>query len=576
MNTLLLGVRVLLFALSTFGYLTFAHRKTRISVDFLPALVFTGQICILFFAGLLNLLPLAVPVLFLTGLFLSLGSLRCREQYRDFVTPALIFFALACLYFLLLLKGVLFTGYDNFSHWALVVKQMLQTDRFPTWQDPIILFQGYPLGSSVFIYYVSRLISTVSEGCQMFAQTMLTISLILPVFSGIRKRKLPGFLLLLGASLFFLSYIATPDSLYVDTLLPLCGAFGFLLLNRELEADEHTAWLTVLPAAAVIMIKNSGIFFWALIAGRVLIYWIRHRKTASSMQRRSWLTVMLFPLFSLLAWNRHVAYVFTSAESSPHSMSLSVYLANIQAKLADGTIPQITRAFLLQVLHGRILLLLLAVLLLAALYARFQKLPRPAFGRLALFLVLVYAAYQLGSLCMYLFSMPEGEALVMAGYPRYYGSIAIFCLAIALYHFGKWMDTVPVPTAFIFTFVFLFVFCLMGANPRSLLRHSGETQRDRLEALIQEYGLQPDSACLVYVPADDSGYTYHLVKYALYTATVDVHNSSDGEDISEVVETARDLGYDYLICFDTENDELNLYCAEMFGVPEGTPVIALQ
>lgn len=68
MNTLLLGVRVLLFALSTFGYLTFAHRKTRISVDFLPALVFTGQICILFFAGLLNLLPLAVPVLFLIGL----------------------------------------------------------------------------------------------------------------------------------------------------------------------------------------------------------------------------------------------------------------------------------------------------------------------------------------------------------------------------------------------------------------------------------------------------------------------------------------------------------------------------
>ena len=288
MNTLFLGVRVLLFALSTFGYLTFAHRKTRISVDFLPALVFTGQICILFFAGLLNLLPLAVPVLFLVGLLLALGSLRCREQYRDFVTPALIFFALACLYFLLLLKGVLFTGYDNFSHWALVVKQMLQTDRFPTWQDPIILFQGYPLGSSVFIYYVSRLISTVSEGCQMFAQTMLTISLILPVFSGIRKRKLPGFLLLLGASLFFLSYIATPDSLYVDTLLPLCGAFGFLLLNRELEADEHTAWLTVLPAAAVIMIKNSGIFFWALIAGRVLIYWIRHRKTASSIQRRSW------------------------------------------------------------------------------------------------------------------------------------------------------------------------------------------------------------------------------------------------------------------------------------------------
>ncbi len=574
MNTLLLAARVLLFALSTFGYLTFVHRKTRLSVDFLPALVFTGQIVLLFFAGLLNLLNLTVPLLFLGGLILALLSLRFREQYRDFLTPALLFFLLACVYFLLLLKGSLFTGYDNFSHWALVVKQMLRTDRFPTWQDPIILFQGYPLGSSVFIYYVSRLISA-SEGCQMFAQTMLTLSLILPVFSGIKKRKLPGFLLLLGASVFFLSYIASPDSLYVDTLLPLCAAFGFLLLNHELESEEATTWLTVFPAVAVIMIKNSGIFFWAVIAIRLLVHWARHWKASTARQRRSWLTVLLFPLFSLLAWNRHVAYVFASAESSPHSMSLSVYLSNIQGKLADGTIPQITKAFLLQILHGRVLLFLLAVLLLAALYARFQKLFRPAFGRLALFLVLVYAAYQLGNLCMYLFSMPEGEALVMAGYPRYYGSIVIFCLAIALYAFGKWMDEIPVSVTFSFTFVFLFVFYLMGAKLWILLPNSGESQRSRLEAMIQEYQLSESTACLVYIPSDDSGYTYHLVKYALYTPTVDVHISSDGEDISEVVETARELGYDYLISFDAENELLNQYLEENFGVPAGTPVVSL-
>lgn len=576
MNTLLLGVRVLLFALSTFGYLTYAHRKTRLPVEFLPALVFTGQICILFLAGLLNLLSPAVPMLYLAGLVLALLSLRFRAEYRDFLTPGLVFFALACLYFLLLLKGVLFTSYDNFSHWALVVKQMLLTDRFPTWQDPIILFQGYPLGSSVFIYYVSKLISTVSEGCQMFAQTMLTLSLILPIFSGIRHRKLPGFLLLAGASLFFLSYIASPDSLYVDTLLPLCAAFALLLLDRELEAEEGVTWLSILPATAVILIKNSGIFFWAVIALRVLVDRLQHRNQASASQKRSRLGVLLVPLFFLLAWNRHVSYVFASAEASPHSMSLSVYLANLREKLADGTIPQIAKAFLLQVLHGRVLLLLLIVLLLAALFARMQKLPSPAFGKLALFLVLVYAAYQLGNLCMYLFSMPEGEALVMAGYPRYYGSIVIFCLAIALYHFGKWMDTVPVPTAFVFTFVFLFVFGLMGAKPQILLRHSGETERDRVEALIQAYSLPKDSACLVYIPTDDAGYTYHLVKYALYTPTVDVHVSADEEDVREVVEMARELGYDYLISLDTENTKLNQYCSDTFGVPEGTQVVSLK
>ena len=55
MNTLLLGLRVLLFALSTFGYLTVLHKKTKLPVEFLPAIVFCGQICVLFAAGILNL-----------------------------------------------------------------------------------------------------------------------------------------------------------------------------------------------------------------------------------------------------------------------------------------------------------------------------------------------------------------------------------------------------------------------------------------------------------------------------------------------------------------------------------------
>ena len=71
MNTLLLGLRVLLFALSTFGYLTVLHKKTRLPVEFLPAIVFCGQICVLFAAGILNLLSLSVWLLFGAGLLLA-------------------------------------------------------------------------------------------------------------------------------------------------------------------------------------------------------------------------------------------------------------------------------------------------------------------------------------------------------------------------------------------------------------------------------------------------------------------------------------------------------------------------
>ena len=43
-----------------------------------------------------------------------------------------------------------FVHYDNFSHWAVVVKYMLATNRIPDAASAIIDFKSYPLGSSSF------------------------------------------------------------------------------------------------------------------------------------------------------------------------------------------------------------------------------------------------------------------------------------------------------------------------------------------------------------------------------------------------------------------------------------------
>lgn len=574
MSTVILGVRVLLFAISVFGYLTFLHRKTDAPVEFLPGLVFCGQICVLFLAGILNCLSLAVWFLFLAGLVLAVFSWKDRRLYRDFLCPGYIFFAIASLYFLLMMRGQVFNSYDNFSHWALVVKQMLMTDRFPTFQDPIILFQAYPLGSSVFVYYVSKLISTVSEGCQMFAQTLLSLSMILPLFSCIRKKKAAGFVLMLGASLFLLSFNTVPSELLVDTLLPLTGAFGFLLLGWELRKEKQTVWLAILPAAAVILIKNSGIFFWGLAAARLGFHWFRNRKTARREAVYSWLCLLLLPLAALFLWNRHVNYVFSSASSTPHSMSLSVYLDNLLTKLEDGTIPEIFHAFLQRVVTGRALLLLLAVLLLLALvlYAKKLSWQRPC--KTAAFIILAYALYQFGNLCMYLFSMPEGEALVMAGYERYYGCIVLFCYMYALYGIANWLDRQKSSAAWAVVVLLLCVFWQAGADPAILRRTETGSERAEMERLMQDYNIEHYLSYLVCIPQDDMGYTYHLTKYLLYTNTVDVHVITSEEQFAQTLDIAIDLGYSYFINLDPANTAITDYCQARFGAAE--PVIRLQ
>lgn len=87
------------------------------NIYFLPAFTISLQVTILFCTGIFNCLKPAALLMFGAGILLA-----CR--------------------------GRMFVWYDNFSHWALVVKNMLLTDRFPTFLDTRIIFQEYPMGSA--------------------------------------------------------------------------------------------------------------------------------------------------------------------------------------------------------------------------------------------------------------------------------------------------------------------------------------------------------------------------------------------------------------------------------------------
>lgn len=98
-----------------------------------------------------------------------------------------VYFGFVIIVVLLSVNGKVFSHYDNFSHWALVVKQMLSTNRFPNFEDTVIVYQEYPLGSAAFIYYVAKIVG-VAESVWMFAQAYMTLACILPIFIFCKKK----------------------------------------------------------------------------------------------------------------------------------------------------------------------------------------------------------------------------------------------------------------------------------------------------------------------------------------------------------------------------------------------------
>lgn len=190
---MILLVKFLYFSISFWGYGLWAARKWRIRCEFFPILYCATVSNLLFLAGILNLMPMMVLILWGGGYVALVFSLKKGVSFQK---RELCFYAAFCavlVYFSWLLRGSRFISYDNFSHWVVVVKDMLLTDLMPNFEDSLIEFQAYPLGSSLFLYYIGKLLGTV-DACLIWGQMFLSLSAIFSIAAFLNKKTDTAFL----------------------------------------------------------------------------------------------------------------------------------------------------------------------------------------------------------------------------------------------------------------------------------------------------------------------------------------------------------------------------------------------
>ena len=209
-NSLFFIFRLLFLITSNIGSWELLRKKTKVDIFFIPSLTVALQTCILFFAGILNLLLETTIFLSGFGLIYLICCIYKEKNFRfikNYFNAGYLFLAAVIVLSAFALRGTLFTHYDDFSHWGMVVRRMLIDNRFPNFQN-ILIFKEYPLGSSIYIYYFSRILSS-AESVQMTAQAYVMAACLLPLFSFCRKNSLPALLCLLSfTNLFFTFNIA--------------------------------------------------------------------------------------------------------------------------------------------------------------------------------------------------------------------------------------------------------------------------------------------------------------------------------------------------------------------------------
>lgn len=231
-------VKILLVLISFTGYYIYAKRKLKIKEEFIPIIIFSSIGVLEFLAGILNFMKAMAVVICIVGVVIFIKELYLQIKSREKIKINfnIIIFILFAGLFAYLLKGIRLVHYDNFSHWGIVVKEILAENRLPNFLSSAITFKAYPTGTACFIYYICKFIGQ-TEGVMLFAQSILILSSIYTVFAFCNKKKIINYIFGIIITIYMIIGNIFIDQLLVDTVLTAMG-LGALVIIIEYKSDS--------------------------------------------------------------------------------------------------------------------------------------------------------------------------------------------------------------------------------------------------------------------------------------------------------------------------------------------------
>ncbi len=458
MHSVISIFRLLLLFLSIIGFVLYIHKKTKIRIEFIPIIVFSSITVIIYLASLLNIMLYVTYATYLSRLGLFIFFLVSKQLKIIFnknnLTIGSIFIILAFCYFVIVLRSNNFIHYDNFSHWGIVVKDMLMFNRLPNLESFVINNKTYPLGSSLFIYYISRIIGT-TESKMMIAQMILMLSCIFSMFGLIKNKKsyLPG-IIIICAAIYMIAGKIGFSLLLVDNLLPLIGIATTTIVFYYRNDVKRASILSLPLLIVTILIKNSGIFFVTVVS--LFLLYIAFKAKKEDLKKREIATnfayvlgVIFISFFMLFLWKQHTDYVFPGIIPR-NTMSIenyiSVFTSKTSQQISEIISNFVNKIFNIQTISTRTLLFanIGTVVLIIITKLSYRKNMRGTILGIICANVL-FLLYALGYLGAYIFSMPTGRDVILGSYDRYLSSIIIYLIGILvlsfLYDYEKFFNT---------------------------------------------------------------------------------------------------------------------------------------
>ena len=417
-----------------------------------------GLIIFSYFCGLLGAISMLSGFLWIGCIFacaylLFQGIRHGKEFTASIMTPGFFLFLLLTAAVWWMARGRLYNQWDEFSHWGRAVKNMFELDALYTIPESNDGFKDYPPALALLQYLFMK---TVGQGFRediaIFSLGFLTVGMLLYPVSRFSWKNwfwcglYAGFMFILPASYLGDYYVNTMADGLLGTL------FAFVLLAHfTSRASRYRSVVVSAGCMVLALVKTSGMGLAFLAALVVLLdQLICERGLLKQVGRKSVIAGALWttlPLISVavvkISWDVHLRAMGAVGHWAENTINLSVI-----AELFSGTAPQyrydVLENFALYLLRARTEggvvhyapVMILGIGLLLHLWCRYL-LPKEERKRADFACGAALACgfvYLFSLLATYLFVLNEQEAVGLASYARYWGTMST---ALLLYFTGR-------------------------------------------------------------------------------------------------------------------------------------------
>ena len=357
--------------------------------------------------------------------------------------------------------------WDDFSHWATVVKHMTFYNTLGYDQNySYVYFKTYPPAMALFQYLVQRIVLWwnpevgFSEWHLFFAYQMFAASFLMP-FLGILNFKRP-YAWICSAFLFALINIVHPSplsSLLIDPFLGMVSGAGLaMVFLGELKPHPVYRVSILLTISIIVLTKDAGMLFAILI---MLSFIAMGWQTLDMKSIKSVCGSLILPvlavalpkgLWAIGLWMNDAQEVFSKIDFLSLIKVILGQEESYRKEIALSFIRKSVQPYTFVTFFGRSLpvLLLFAVLLgmayfMCVMYGRSVLGKKKAFYTIFFEMCVCVLSFSFGLLLVYMYKLTPEEGRVLHSYERYM-SILVYQLvffdmlaAVALTErFGAW------------------------------------------------------------------------------------------------------------------------------------------